>query len=159
MCCAMKLASLLCPDTDDHRFLCQDVSADPSTVSSVREELSRWLRRGPGLDETRLCDVVLAVNEALANAAEFAYLDGGTGTVNVEAVRDIRRGMLTVTVSDRGHWRETNPLNRQRCRGRGIPLMRTLADSVMIDTSGLGTNVCLRFDDVLSNRHVAVGVC
>ncbi|MEI6251550.1 MAG: hypothetical protein WCP30_01960 [Mycobacteriaceae bacterium] len=30
---------------------------------------------------------------------------------------------------------------------RGIPLMRTLADSVTIDTSGLGTSVRLRFDD------------
>ncbi len=111
------------------------------------------------MDETRLCDIVLAVNEALANAAEFAYLDGGPGTVDVEAVRDLRRGMVTITVSDQGRWRETNPLNRQRCRGRGIPLMRTLADSVIMDTSGLGTNVCLRFDDVLSNRPLAVGVC
>lgn len=106
------------------------------------------------MDETRLCDVVLAVNEALANAAEFAYPDGGSGTVDLEAVRDTRRRVLMVTVSDQGRWRETNPLHRQRSRGRGIPLMRSLADSVVIDTSGLGTSVCLRFDDAVAGQRV-----
>ena len=53
-----------------------------------------------------------------------------------------------MTVSDQGHWCETRAMRRERSRGRGIPLMRTLAYSVIIDTSGLGTNVCLRFDDV-----------
>lgn len=81
--------------------------------------------------------MLLAVNEALANTAEFAYVDGSDGTVDVVAVQDPRRNALTVIVSDRGRWRETNPLNGQRRRGRGIPLMRTLADSVVIDTSGL----------------------
>lgn len=155
----MMPATSLCPETDDSRFIRHDLSADAPTVSGLREELSVWLRRGPGMDETRLCDVLLAVNEALANAAEFAYADGGAGTMDVEAVRDAGRGTITVTVSDQGHWRETNPLNRQRSRGRGIPLMRTLADSVIIDTSGLGTSVCLRFDDVLSDRPLEVGVC
>jgi serine/threonine-protein kinase RsbW len=32
--------------------------------------------------------------------------------------------------------------------GRGIPLMRALADNLTIDTSALGTTVCLRFDNV-----------
>jgi anti-sigma regulatory factor (Ser/Thr protein kinase) len=126
-------------------------------VGVLRDEFARWLRRGTGLDETRLCDVVLAVNEALANVAEFAYVDGGAGTVDLEAVRDIRRSTMTVTVSDQGHWRETNPLHRQRCRGRGIPLMRALADSVIIDTSGLGTSVCLRFALTLAEMRVEVG--
>lgn len=110
------------------------------------------------MDEARICDVVLAVNEALANTAEFAYLDGGDGTVDLEALRDSVRRTLTITVSDRGRWRETNPLNRQRRRGRGIPLIRSLADSVIIDTSGLGTSVCMRFDDVHVVMPVEVGV-
>lgn len=109
------------------------------------------------MDETQLCDVILAVNEALANTAEFAYVDGGEGTLDLEAVRDSGCRTLTVTVSDRGHWRETNPLNRQRRRGRGIPLMRTLADSVIIDTSGLGTSVCMRFDEVRADLPMEVG--
>lgn len=155
----MMPVSFPCQETNDERFVCSDVAADALTVACLREEFTRWLRRGVAMDETRLCDVALAVNEALANSAEFAYVEGGAGTVHLEALRDVDRRSITVTVSDQGHWRETNPLNRQRSRGRGIPLMRTLADSVIIDTSGLGTSVCLRFDDVLSGRALAIGVC
>jgi serine/threonine-protein kinase RsbW len=153
----MSAASFPCPETGD-RFVCNDASADPTSVSRLRDVFARWLRQGPALDEARICDVVLAVNEALANTAEFAYLDGGDDTVDLEAVCDPVRRTLTITVSDRGRWRETNPLTRQRRRGRGIPLMRSLADSVMIDTSGLGTSVCMRFDDIHAAMPVEVGV-
>jgi serine/threonine-protein kinase RsbW len=155
----MSAASFPYPETDSDRFACTDASADPPTIARIRDEFARWLRDGAELDEVRNCDIVLAVNEALANTAEFAYLEGGDGTVDVEAAHDLIRHTLSVTVSDRGHWRETNPLNRQRRRGRGIPLMRTLADSVTIDTSGLGTRVCLRFDDVSTRLPACSGVC
>ena len=144
----MSSVSHLCPDIDGDRFACTDASADPSTIALIRDEFARWLRGGAALDKTRACDMVLALNEALSNSAEFAYLEGGDGTIDVEAVRDPARHILSVTVTDRGRWREANPLNRQRRRGRGIPLMRTLADSVVIDTSGVGTTVRLRFDRV-----------
>lgn len=153
----MSAAVFPCPEAVE-RFACNHASAEPACVAWIRDDFARWLRRGNGLDETRLCDVVLAVNEALANTAEFAYVDGGGGTVDLEAIRDPARRTLTVTVSDRGRWRETNPLNRQRTRGRGIPLMRALADSVIIDTSGLGTRVCMRFDDLRTGLPVEVGV-
>jgi|688.fasta_scaffold1010297_1 anti-sigma regulatory factor (Ser/Thr protein kinase) len=155
----MSAAGSPCNESDDDRFTCNDASADPLTVTRIRDEFSRWLRGGTGVDEHRACDVVLAVNEALSNSAEFAYTDGGDGTVDVDAVHDVVRHTLSVTVSDRGHWQETNPLHRQRCRGRGIPLMRTLADSVIIDTSGLGTSVRLRFDDVADPIALGPGAC
>ncbi len=146
------------PDTGDDRFSRNGAGADAVTVAHLRDEFARWLRRGGGIDETTVCDIVLAVNEALANSAEFAYSESGAGTVDLEAARDRSRRTITVTVSDQGRWRETNPLERQRSRGRGIPLMRTLADSVIIDTSGLGTSVCLRFDDALVPERVSVGL-
>lgn len=152
----MSAATFTCPEAD--RFTCNDAAAEAACVGLVRDDFASWLRRGSWLDETRLCDVILAVNEALANSAEFAYVDGGEGTFDLEAVHDPSRRTLTVTVSDRGRWRETNPLNRQRCRGRGIPLMRTLADSVIIDTSGLGTSVCMRFDDIAADMPVGAAV-
>jgi anti-sigma regulatory factor (Ser/Thr protein kinase) len=133
--------------------------AAASTVSGLRAEFAEWLRPGPAMDDTRLCDVVLAVNEALANAAEFAYAEGESGTLDVEAVRDVGRRTITVTVSDRGRWRETDLLHRHPSRGRGIPLMRTLADSMIISTSGLGTSVCLRFDEVRSEGPLPAGSC
>ena len=154
----MTLARFPRPDIDDERFSCSEATADAVTVAYLRDELALWLRRSTGMDEVKLCDTLLAVNEAMANAAEFAYVDGCAGTLDLEAVRDVARRTVTVTVSDQGHWRGTNPLNRERSRGRGIQLMRTLADSVIIDTSGMGTSVCMRFDDGPTGGAVEVGI-
>mgnify|MGYP002629207013 FL=1 len=137
-------------------FICHDAAADALTAASIRDEFARWLRRHTGLDETRLCDVLLSLNEALANVAEFAYLAGPAGTCDVEAVRDRDRRTLTVTVVDRGRWREADAANRRRRRGRGIPLMRTLADALVIDPSAVGTVVRMRFHDVHAGRPAAV---
>jgi serine/threonine-protein kinase RsbW len=137
-----------CPDDGD-RFADNGVAADARNAGRVRDEFGNWLRARADLDDVRFSDVVLAVNEALANAAEFAYLQQrGMGTIDVEAVQDRAAHSLTVTITDQGSWREPDPAQRSRARGRGIPLMRALADDVTIDTSALGTTVCLRFDNV-----------
>ncbi|MFN8031857.1 MAG: ATP-binding protein [Mycobacterium sp.] len=134
------------PDAGD-RFADNGVAADARNAGRVRDEFAGWLRARVDLDDIRFNDVVLAVNEALANAAEFAYLRiPGVGTLDVEAVPDRDAATLTVTITDQGCWREPAPATQRR--GRGIPLMRALADDVTIDTSALGTTVCLRFDNV-----------
>lgn len=141
---------------DDQRFTCNDATADAATAAWIRDGFADWLGRCTGLDETRLCDVVLSINEALANAAEFAYPPGRTGSVDVQAALDRERRTLTVTVADRGRWRESDLLSRRSGRGRGMPLMRTLADAVVLDTSALGTIVGMRFDNVqVGHRAVA----
>ena len=144
----MTTPSYQCPDAGD-RFADDAVAADARNAGRVREQFASWLRARADLDDVRFSDIVLAVNEALANAAEFAYLQQrGMGTIDVEAVQDRAAAMLTVTITDQGCWREPDPVKQSRARGRGIPLMRALADEVTIDTSALGTTVCLRFDSV-----------
>lgn len=139
------------------RFSRRQVAADGQTAAQLRDEFGGWLRRSTDLGEVGLCDVVLAVNEALANAAEFAYPQNpGAGTVDLEAVLD--GTTLAVTIADHGTWRPSDPAGRQRCRGRGIPLMRSLADDLVIATSAVGTTVCLRFDDVHSPHPAGVMV-
>jgi serine/threonine-protein kinase RsbW len=136
------------PD-DGERFADNGVAADARNAGRVRDEFAGWLRARLDLDDVRFSDIVLAVNEALANAAEFAYLQQrGMGTIDVEAVQDRAAATLTVTITDQGCWREPDPAKQGRVRGRGLPLMRTLADDLTIDTSALGTTVCLRFDNV-----------
>jgi anti-sigma regulatory factor (Ser/Thr protein kinase) len=126
--------------------------ADAHNAARVRDELATWLRGRGDLDGVRCSDVVLAVNEALANTAEFAYLHtGAPGTIDVEAVRD--GAALTITIADQGCWRESTAATRNRSRGRGIPLMRALADHVTIDSSALGTTVCLRFEQFHAVRR------
>ena len=55
------------------QFAQTNILADAACAAQMRQEFSVWLRRYFALDETQVSDVVLAVNEALANAAEFAY--------------------------------------------------------------------------------------
>jgi serine/threonine-protein kinase RsbW len=148
----MTTPSYPSPTADGDRFTRNDVVADAYSAARIRDEFATWLRACGDLDKVRFSDVVLAVNEALANTAEFAYSqNGGVGTIDVEAVRD--GATLTITIADQGSWREPNPATRSRARGRGIPLMRALSDDVTIDTSALGTTVCLRFEQFHALRN------
>lgn len=120
--------------------------ADALTVAQMRHELSRWLREQFALDSVRLNDILLAVNEALTNSAEFAYVDAEQGTMTMQ-VRYAADGDLCVTITDHGRWRDVAPEDRCTTRGRGLQLMRALADDVDITRASSGTTVRLRFAD------------
>lgn len=121
-------------------------TADAHNVAQFRSELSGWLRSHFALDPVRLNDVVLAVNEALTNAAEFAY-GGRNGTMTMHAHHRAADRQLEVVVSDHGRWRYVDPEARPNTRGRGIPLMQALADRTTISKQSTGTQVRLQFDD------------
>lgn len=126
------------------RFERLGLDADAGAVARVRQEFSGWLRRFFVVDEVRFSDVILAVNEALANAAEFAYLLADSpGTIDISATYDPRGHTLTVCVEDRGVWRKRQTEPAPRTRGRGIPLMETLSDGATIEPSTSGTTVRL----------------
>ena len=132
---------------DAERFERIGIRADAGTAARTREEFTRWLHRFFDLDPVRTSDVVLAINEALANSAEFAYLLATQpGTMAVQARYDAGDARLTVTISDNGLWRGTSI--DTRTRGRGIPLMRALSDRATIETSSSGTRVSLEWGDV-----------
>jgi anti-sigma regulatory factor (Ser/Thr protein kinase) len=116
--------------------------ADASTVGQARIEFARWLQDRLGLTTACRTDLVLAVNEALANAAEHAYAsDSDIGSMDVDAHYDAARDTLTVSVEDHGRWRATRPDTAPRTRGRGIRLMRELANDIVINTTAAGTRV------------------
>ena len=130
-------------------FACIDAAADPESAASIRRDFSDWLRQHFTLDASKACDVVLAVNEAMANAAEYAYRTAGhAGVMQVHARYDGGAATLTVTVIDQGAWRDTDGVARQLKRGRGIPLMYALADRATVDPSPTGTRVCLEWNGV-----------
>ncbi|SPM29690.1 ATP-binding protein [Mycobacterium terramassiliense] len=142
-------------DIDDRsRFVRRRVAADARSAAQARAEFGMWLDRHFSLGAERSSDLLLAVNEALANAAEFAYVDAPRhGTMDLSAAYDDAADTLAVTVNDRGRWREklaepaTVPRGPQ-VRARGIPLMRALADRVTIDRTPRGTHVTLVWTDV-----------
>lgn len=135
---------------DQSRFVRTRVAADARSAARTRAEFGVWLERYFSLDDDRFSDLLLAVNEAIANAAEFAYVDAAErGTVDVRAAYDGDSDTLAVTVDDRGRWRQKVPVQRQQqMRGRGIPLMETLADEVVIDRTPQGTRVTMTWNDV-----------
>ena len=128
------------------------VRAAPEDAAQIRREFSSWLSTHFTLDPTKASDVVLAVNEALANAAEFAYADAPTpGLLHVHADYDGDASVLTVTVSDDGVWRVSESGHKTPARGRGIPLMRALTDRALIDSGHAGTEVRLQWDEIDQN--------
>ncbi len=130
---------------DRSRFVRTRVLADARSAALARAEFGVWLERYFSLDDDRFSDLLLAVNEAIANAAEFAYVDAAErGTVDVRAAYDGDSDTLAVSVDDRGRWRQKKPVHyQQQMRGRGIPLMEALADDVTIDRTPQGTRVTL----------------
>ena len=122
--------------------------ADAQTVAEFRNAFAQWLRDNFALDAERFNDVLLAVNEALTNSAEFAYVTSAEpGTMSVTANYDSADRRLEVLVSDHGAWLEKVPDGKPNTRGRGIELMTALADRISIDRQTSGTRVRLEFDD------------
>ena len=130
-----------------------DAVADPQTAAQIRREFSDWLGRHFTLEATKASDMVLAVNEAMANAAEFAYvMVERPGAMHVLASYDGTAATLTVTVTDEGAWRSADPATTDLKRGRGIPLMQALADHATVDSTAAGTRVCLEWNRVAAGQ-------
>lgn len=126
------------------RFERVGVPAEPAAAARTRDDFSRWLQGAFDLDPYKANDLVLAIYEALANTAEFAYVSAGlVGTMDLRAAHNPSESALSVTVADRGQWRTAPSSPPDRSRGRGIALMKALADRASIQTSTGGTTVRL----------------
>jgi PAS domain S-box-containing protein len=114
------------------------LSPDLDALVSLRRLAARWLREA-GAEGDEVHDLVMAANEAWQNALEH-----GTGfartTVDVDLEVD-GHGEVTITVRDAGS-RERAPSDPDR--GRGIELMRALADEVSLELAPHGSTVRLR---------------
>jgi GAF domain-containing protein/anti-sigma regulatory factor (Ser/Thr protein kinase) len=119
--------------------------ATSEALVGVRRLLRRWLRVH-GADEEELYDIVVACQEACANAVEHAY---GPGHAHFEVDACRRRDRIRVTVRDEGRWRPP----RGSHRGRGLPLMRALMETVDVEHGDTGTVVVL--ERTLGTRSAA----
>jgi anti-anti-sigma factor len=109
------------------------VPSEPRALTAARRALGQWFQRvGAGTQEAE--DLVLACNEAIANAISHAY-GPRTGSVLVEA--ELVEDRVLITVSDQGLWEH----ERARERGRGFQLMRSLVDRLEVERSASGTAV------------------
>lgn len=117
--------------------------ADVRAPTLIRGRLRGWLSRLNWPTEESQ-DLLLAVSEAVSNAAEHAYRPGEPGPIEVvvtpSAPTDGSR-TLTVTVTDHGRWRP--PPVHHEGRRRGIPLMRLMTQLLRIDGGVSGTRVTM----------------
>lgn len=122
-----------------HRLL----PADITTPTRVRRDLRAWLT-ALGWPEQARIDLILAVSEAVSNAAEHAYPAGRGGYIAVEATLVRGPGQtqrIVVTVVDHGRWHE--PSSEGRYRRRGLQIMRAVTDEFRLDVAPDGTRVTL----------------
>ena len=119
--------------------------AQAETLGSIRHLMRRWLHHH-GVNEDQTYDVMVACQEACANAVEHAYAPGEEA---FEVQAELCDRTIEVTVRDHGGWRAP----RGRHRGRGMPIMQALMDSVQVEHTPDGTAVVLRLE--LAGRDTA----
>jgi serine phosphatase RsbU (regulator of sigma subunit)/anti-sigma regulatory factor (Ser/Thr protein kinase)/ABC-type transporter Mla MlaB component len=119
--------------------------AGPDATAEVRRELAAWLT---GLGVSRIDETVLqhSVGELVGNVVEHAYTGSPEETpssaATVEVVARHREGgVVDVTVTDHGHWREPDPTSE---RGRGLALVQGFCEEFEIAHGPMGTRACLR---------------
>ena len=116
------------------------IRATPQHASQLRVRFREWLQAS-GTPASLITDLVLAVDEALANVVEHAYPPGHPDPVLRLQVQ-LGLGQVRVTISDHGCWRIPH---RPEYRGRGLRLMSFLATSFQLDPTDQGTTVHLGF--------------
>lgn len=116
-----------------------DETATAPNATQLRRRFHTWL--AVDVAAGVVDELVLVVYEAIANVVEHAYSSRsvGPGSMGLHARRT--RTHALITVSDHGIWRTPAP---NRLRGRGIPLMRHLAQDLRIDRTPAGTLVRIR---------------
>jgi len=114
-----------------------NLPALPESLAVVRARLRAWLALAR-VDPESVSDVLLAVGEATANAAEHAVV-GATRPVTLAVTAALSGKLLLLTVTDDGRWKPaTGP---QGHRGHGMHLINALVDSVALTATDGGTTV------------------
>ncbi|MBP2479330.1 PAS domain S-box-containing protein [Crossiella equi] len=113
--------------------------AAPAQLARMRAALRTWLGQCD-LPELTVQNVLVAAGEAFGNAVEHAYRGRAPGEVRLRA--QARGHELELTVADSGGWQTPRPEDNPH-RGRGLGMMRTLADHAEITHGPDGTTVTL----------------
>ncbi|MER5884885.1 SpoIIE family protein phosphatase [Streptomyces sp. NPDC001941] len=113
--------------------------ADSAQLAPVRKLLRSWLAQCE-VSTLTVQNVLVAAGEACANAVEHGHRHnpGEAVRLRAEALVDA----LRLTIADSGRWKDPVP-EPDAHRGRGLGLMRALAQHVTITPGPLGTTVDL----------------
>lgn len=137
-------------------FVHRSWPADPTHLVRIRRELAGWL--APlRLSTDEVERIVLAVDEAAANAVCHAYGPGESGVVELTLWTEENAASTTLCIEivDHGSWRP--PAEKPVSGGRGIGLIRAMTDATLIHYDGRGSRVLLR-QGVRRDREVGGAV-
>jgi len=115
-----------------------EIVADPVELAGLRHLFEGWLQ-GAGVPDVDVAALVIAVNEAVANAVEHG---SPSEFVNVRA--KLEHGSVSIGVADTGRWKERGLVPIDEGRGRGLMIIRALVEDVGVRCSGEGTTVTMR---------------
>jgi anti-sigma regulatory factor (Ser/Thr protein kinase) len=107
-----------------------------SSLPALRRELGAHLTTS-NLSADETYDLVLSVSEAASNAVEHTQ---DPREPFFDVIAEVEEETVTVTVQDRGRW--VSPM-ASPFRGRGLAMMRLLADTTVATDAG-GTTVTMR---------------
>ncbi len=115
------------------------VPATRDRIAAARASMRGWLAPR-AVPPTLIDDVLLAASEALTNAAEHGHAFDGS---LVELSLGMLKSSLWLAVTDTGAWGSPHAMAD---RGRGIAIIRAVAQEVAIETTAAGTTVRVMFD-------------
>ena len=127
------------PNTDGQPFRWQG-PASADRLGDVRRAVADWAGHA-GLSADLIEQLALAGYEAMANVVEHAYAGVAPGMLSVQV--STSSGLVEVLVEDQGKWRV--PDTADGFRGRGLPLIKGLADEVAVTSAEHGTSVRMRW--------------
>lgn len=129
--------------------LTKSAPADRATAADLIKGVEHWLVDRVELDGERRADITLATYEALANCVDHAYRGRDQpGTMSLQVCYDSATRTVRICITDHGRWMDADEASTHRNRGRGLRLMRALADDLSVDGRPDGTTVCLLFADM-----------
>jgi serine/threonine-protein kinase RsbW len=104
----------------------------------VRSELRSWLDAN-GVEPAVASDIVLACDEACANAVEHGASSGGQDTIDLTLSADDDEVVLSI--ADAGAWLESGLVAEQP---HGLQIMEALMSEVQVTSGAHGTTVTMR---------------
>lgn len=125
---------------EEHTELVLD--SDPRNLVKARQFVES-IARQYGFNDEQIFDIKVASGEAVSNAIEHGSPEGSTNKIKIDA--KFTNGKLELNVIDEGAFKKAVKIDDPdpRHRGRGIPFMLALMDTVTINELKSGTSVKL----------------
>lgn len=117
-----------------------ETEATAVQLAPIRRALTSWLRSAD-VSELPAADIVLVISEACTNCVEHAYRGHDVGAIHLEM--EAVDGKIHARITDFGSWKppSAEPANR----GRGLPLMRAISESMDVENRPDGTTIDVVF--------------